>query len=208
MGAACSNLAAMPAAWFEGDGHAVRACRATVLMRAAARSAELCSWRQGHAANGAGVHARSFHSSPGTTHRVAADRPRMDPPGDVEHLAARNRDQSRDRSIAAARCLGEARGAGALLRKFRRTAKMPAETAAEDVRGYLAHCLSGRALRPGRRRSVEPSRHVIHPLRRYGAMIEQRDRRARRSSPDERRGGDARAEGAFLASDVVPTAAS
>ena len=179
--------------WFEGEGHAARACRAAVLMRRVLRSSrpDRGSRRQGHAADDAG---RAFGQLPflrggHVPFRVAPRRPRVEPPRRVGALGRRRRDHGEpgDGGVLAELVRGRARGAGMLLRReppghteklpLVPRPKMPAETArALPVRRRAR-------ARPGRRRDLRaPSRHDrIRPFR--GDGCDDRTQRAARRRP-------------------------
>ncbi len=164
--------------WFEGDGHAVRACRATILMRRVLRTvgrievpgAKVTLRMSQGVHSGALPFLRGRHVAP----RAAAGRPGLEPPRRDGARGDRWRDpgQQRDRRVAAARCLGEAKGPGVLLKREPpgQSPMHAAATAADDAaRNDRALPVAGdpRARARGRRNLRAPSGHDrLHPFRR------------------------------------------
>ena len=167
--------------WFEGDGHAVRACRATVLMRRVLRDVGRIE------VPGAkvtlrmtqGVHSGCFHFfAVGTSHvELLPDRPRMEPPGRdgaCGRSPAKSWSARRRRRCCRARCLGEPEGPGMLLRREPPgyTGKMPLMPRPKMPAETLAHCLSpavrAHVLAGGGTSEHRPGHDRIHPLRGNG----------------------------------------
>ena len=183
--------------WFEGDGHATRACRATVLMRRvlAQGRPDRGPRCEGHAADDAGralgtlPFLRGWH----VPFRVPPGRPRRGAASSrLEHWAVAGEIMVSPETaeFLPSSCVSELEGRGMLLRRepaghrgklpLVPRPKMPAET--------LARCLSvgGACPRPCRRRNVgAPSGHDrIHPFRGNGRDDRaQRPGRGRRGAP-------------------------
>jgi len=119
--------------WFEGDGHAVRACRATVLMRRTLRGVGRIEIPGAKVTlrMAQGVHSGSFHFfAVGTTHtELLPTGPGWSRLVMMEHSASAGEIVISPETTAflPGWCLGEARGAGTLLRREPpgHTARMP-----------------------------------------------------------------------------------